>query len=337
VISGTVEYMAPEQAQGHNQEISPKTDIFAIGGVLYFLLTGKAPFVGSSLSECLRKAANGDIDFTLLDAPGIPPRLASLCKLALAPNPEDRPASAEIFAQALEDFARPVDRRWILVGAAACIAVILFAITFFTRSPQFSLSFEHLKFVPAPIAENTLKGELKVSVWVGEKYVPLPEPAPLRNGAKIRVESIVPPGMHAVLVNVDSAGKIAILSRLQPQEQPTPLSFPEKNKKAGVLNGTEGTELFFLIARPGEPIDLSEITPYLDAAKPWQTLPDTSVLQLTGTKVKVILPGGNFREFTEIVDQADPEGEVKTSLEKLGKRLSDIFPEVLGVAARHKH
>jgi serine/threonine protein kinase len=58
-ILGTPQYMAPEQAAGKNDELDERTDIFALGGVLYSLLTLKAPIVASSLEELLRKIEMG--------------------------------------------------------------------------------------------------------------------------------------------------------------------------------------------------------------------------------------------------------------------------------------
>ena len=58
-ILGTPQYMAPEQAAGRNDELDERADIFALGGILYSILTLKAPIIASNLEELLRKIEMG--------------------------------------------------------------------------------------------------------------------------------------------------------------------------------------------------------------------------------------------------------------------------------------
>ena len=60
-IMGTPHYMAPEQAKGRVQEIDERTDIFALGGILYQLLTFRPPTTGGTLHELLEKIKTGQI------------------------------------------------------------------------------------------------------------------------------------------------------------------------------------------------------------------------------------------------------------------------------------
>ena len=53
---GTPEYMAPEQAAGHPAD--PRSDIYAVGSIMYEMLTGKAPYEGDNVMEVLHKKAN---------------------------------------------------------------------------------------------------------------------------------------------------------------------------------------------------------------------------------------------------------------------------------------
>src|SRR5207245_9947762 len=63
---GTPSYMAPEQANGNNAELTAAADIYGLGAVLYQLLTGNPPFVGRSTYETVR---------LLLETDAKPPRL----------------------------------------------------------------------------------------------------------------------------------------------------------------------------------------------------------------------------------------------------------------------
>jgi serine/threonine-protein kinase len=87
--------MAPELAMGALPEIGERTDVFGLGALLYFILTGQAPFQGSTMSESLTRARNG-----LCTDPERSPRgqkAPALCRIvrkAMATAQEDRHPSA---------------------------------------------------------------------------------------------------------------------------------------------------------------------------------------------------------------------------------------------------
>ncbi len=104
-VMGTLAYMAPEQIRGDLKEIGPACDIYALGVILYELLTGRLPFSGTGL------AVAGQI---LTQAPMPPsthrsdldPALEAICLKAMAKQFEDRYASMSELVAALTDYLR---------------------------------------------------------------------------------------------------------------------------------------------------------------------------------------------------------------------------------------
>ncbi|WNG54875.1 protein kinase [Archangium gephyra] len=104
MIVGTPEYMAPEQACG--QPVSPRTDLYAVGIILFEMLTGRLPFRGDSpMHVAIQQVqAQPPAPASLVD--GLPPELDALVLRLLAKEPEQRPASAEAVARELKTIAR---------------------------------------------------------------------------------------------------------------------------------------------------------------------------------------------------------------------------------------
>lgn len=112
-ILGTPAYMAPEQAGGRNRDIGPATDVYALGVILYELLTGQPPFQGQSVWETLEKVRVQDpppIDRGTLR---VPRDLETICFKCLEKEPSRRYASAEALAEDLRAFlsGEPIQAR----------------------------------------------------------------------------------------------------------------------------------------------------------------------------------------------------------------------------------
>jgi hypothetical protein len=107
-VLGTPAYIAPEQAEG--SELSPATDVYAAGTILYELLSGSLPFPeASDPVSALYRRIHTDPRPLLDSAPGIPPPLAEIVERAIRRNPGDRFASAEQFGSAI---AHSVTATW---------------------------------------------------------------------------------------------------------------------------------------------------------------------------------------------------------------------------------
>ncbi|MEO1529057.1 MAG: protein kinase [Planctomycetota bacterium] len=100
---GTPAYMSPEQARGEGHRVDGRSDVFALGIVLYELLTGKRPFRGSSNSELFDQILYCDPDHPRDLNSAIPIELARICLKALSKARSDRYASAKLMASELRN------------------------------------------------------------------------------------------------------------------------------------------------------------------------------------------------------------------------------------------
>jgi hypothetical protein len=107
-LTGTPLYMAPEQARGDIGEIDERTDVYGLGGILYQMLTGRAPHEAASFDESLRLAKLGQIvppAEVVNDAP-LPPFLCRIATKALAASAADRYPSVAELKRDVEAFLR---------------------------------------------------------------------------------------------------------------------------------------------------------------------------------------------------------------------------------------
>lgn len=105
---GTPLYMAPEQIRGEADRISPRTDVFALGAVLYEVLAGRPAFHAPVIADVYAKILNEDPEPLSTLAPGLPAALEAVCLKALAKDPSRRYAHAGDFA---DDLRRFLDRQ----------------------------------------------------------------------------------------------------------------------------------------------------------------------------------------------------------------------------------
>ncbi|MFO0877439.1 MAG: protein kinase [Gemmataceae bacterium] len=103
-IIGTPAYMAPEQAEGRTADISVATDIWALGVILYEVLTGQVPFGKGAPSEVLRRIHQADPDPISRRCQGVSPDLETICRKCLQKDPKERYATAAELANDLRNW-----------------------------------------------------------------------------------------------------------------------------------------------------------------------------------------------------------------------------------------
>ncbi|MEM9827880.1 MAG: serine/threonine-protein kinase [Planctomycetota bacterium] len=144
-VGGTIAYMAPEQARlymtatgqirpadDESMELDARVDVFALGAILFHLLTGEPPYDGRSRRNRLQMAAEAEFDAAKLD--GAPESLKKICLRAMAIDRDDRFAEANELADALESWNRqPVTKSpaitsyWPLMAGAFVLIVLSIA------------------------------------------------------------------------------------------------------------------------------------------------------------------------------------------------------------------
>jgi serine/threonine-protein kinase len=103
-VLGTPAYMAPEQADGRLDEIGPLTDVYGLGGILYEILTGRAPFSGNDTREVLWRVAHEAPVRPRERVAATPRALEAICLKALAKEPGARYASATALADDVQHY-----------------------------------------------------------------------------------------------------------------------------------------------------------------------------------------------------------------------------------------
>ena len=155
VFVGTPAYAAPEQMG--SSSVTPAADVYALGAILFEMLTGRVPFDGMA-ADMMRRKLTDDPSPPSRRASGISPELDRVCLKALATSVQDRFERMSEFANALETCAngrprtRPTRRRALLVAAAGAIVLVAAGFALWPNDRQNLLAID-----PLPVQ----------SVWVG--------------------------------------------------------------------------------------------------------------------------------------------------------------------------
>lgn len=335
-ISGTVQFMAPEQAQPGGAPIDPRADIFALGGVLYFLLTKRPPFAGPNFAVAIERARKGAWKRGALLQHGTPARLRAICEKAMATDPDDRFSSGEEFAASLEEFIESPGR-WLTrsagIGLLACLLAVVVGIgTWFAISPN-----AHSVPEPEPVSKSqpreiAHKGpSLSLQVWESERYLNLAGIAPIRNGDRLRVRTEIPPQLHATLFLITSEGELKELARFAPLTERRTVEYPASGQQAVPMIGPPGTEVLFVTGSRDAPLTAEMLSSLVDG-RSWPTLPGATVLRIDEREVRF---EQRSRGFGPPVDQPNPIDVVLARSERLRRILAEHSEFFEGLVFSH--
>ncbi|MET7392237.1 serine/threonine-protein kinase [Dactylosporangium sp. NPDC005572] len=206
VTFGTPPYVAPERLVG--APATGATDVYALGVLLYEMLTGSTPYPAATWEELERALAGGH--YPPLAVPGLPARVAAICHRCLSANPRDRPTAAEVAATLnppLPSARRR--RRWLaVVSAPLALAVVLLVLVLLLQDddppgrPSVAPAVSIVVSVPPPIV---IQPTTTVSPPVGGRATSTSTPTV---GASSRPS--VSPSASAPRLTPEQAGRVVL-------------------------------------------------------------------------------------------------------------------------------
>jgi serine/threonine protein kinase len=281
--AGSWSYMAPEQVRGETHRLDGRTDIWALGVMLYEALTGRRPFLGETPEALAEEIQHRDPKPPRQIDRDIPATLEHICLNCLSKSPADRYRTAGDLANALRTWdqpARRMGRRHWLVAGGGLLALASLSLSLRPVSP------------PSPDAASSAPrvDRLDLLVWRGQQWTSVDSTSqlPLQSGDQIRFHLETRRPWYLYLVWLDAQGATAPVYPWRmgswsdrTRERPLPrleLPLGGTDRVWTMETGPLGTELVLLLGRetplpddlPLEPL-LADL-PHLPPSRPPATV-----------------------------------------------------------------
>lgn len=259
--AGTLAYMSPEQVRGESHLLDGRTDIWALGVVLFEMLAGRRPFNGETSTvlceEILHRHPKPPRQFD----EKIPAELERICLKCLSKGATERYSSAGDLAAELRRWQSRHKRRAVIFSGVAIAILLLLPVGMWLRGGSSRDAPRELTGMNSPPAP--LNGTIDVVVWnerdPGRRTLVIRDPSamPLRSDDSIRIQVQLDRDAYIYLLWIDSAGKVTPIYPWEPgnwdsimnEETHTDISLPEIAGTAWPLRGAGGMETVVLLAR----------------------------------------------------------------------------------------
>ena len=219
---GTPAFASPEQFAGAEQSpIDTRSDIYSLGVTLWYLLTGRTPFVGRTMEE-IRSRQTGELPLEQLRSLHLPGQVIALLKSMLAPDPKDRPQTARELLSAVHScYARfNPEARW--------------------RRRQLAMAGAALTFVIAAIALGTWLYQRTHAFTPIERSIAV---LPFENLSSDKENAYFAEGVQdEILTRLSNIADLTVISRTSTQHyKSSPENLREIAKQLGVAHIVEGS------------------------------------------------------------------------------------------------
>jgi tetratricopeptide (TPR) repeat protein len=219
---GTVAYMSPEQVEGGPAD--GRSDLFALGVVLFEMLTGERPFRGGDRAALLAAIVEGQAPDPRSLRPELEPALASVVARALSREPGDRYPTGKALAVALRDATRtaptlasalsgPRGRRLVLATAAAALLLFAGGIMAARQGPRL----------------------VEAQGFAGEAFAPRGEVLVTEFQAGEGLDDLALATREALVVDLQQSGFVRVLPRARVEETLTRMGYPVDRPVEGSL------------------------------------------------------------------------------------------------------
>jgi serine/threonine protein kinase len=343
-IAGTSHYMSPEQARGERHRLDGRADIWALGVILYELVTHRRPFDGLTFKQILDEVIHREPKPPRMVDDSIPIKLERIILRCLNKDVSARYQTASDLSTALKKWRsgfQPTLKR--IAFATAVIAVLAIVIWRNVR-PQIDNSD---RVPPTPPPQRPLSGDLDVLLWSPDnrehvrQSIRDPGALPLKTDDRVRVEAQLNQAAYIYLIWIAADGQVSPIYPWRPNdwskfaidERPMAgVSLPLNEPNGGWrIFGGPGMETILLLACR-EPIPQNFDLKSLLAGLPRLTFQDQHPLVAFDL-------GQSFVDSTRGADFSD-SAPLNDSLSKMQKLLADRlgrqFPLIRGVSFANK-